>query len=145
MPTPTFPLDFEKVGIGILVIDFQGNIFMSSAGFQNLVKTFLFNLRHHSTLYDLPFQSYDHRKRSKNVTVCQSYMDKLKILLISQSFSFSISNRSSLTFDRYFEEIFLFCSPSLFLVGYQQEKHKLVERKLLWCFGNSSSSISLSF
>jgi hypothetical protein len=63
MPTPTFSLDFAKVGIGILIIDFQGNIFMSSDWFQN---QFLFNLRRHSTLCDLPFQSYD---QNKNVTV----------------------------------------------------------------------------
>jgi hypothetical protein len=63
MPTPTFSLDFEKLGIGIVVIDFQGDIFMSSDRFQN---EFHFNLRRHSTLYDLPFQSYD---QSKNVTV----------------------------------------------------------------------------
>ncbi len=54
MPTSIF----EKVGAGILVMDFQGNIFMSSDGFQNLQKTFFFNLRRHSTLYDLPFPSY---------------------------------------------------------------------------------------
>jgi hypothetical protein len=29
----------------------------------------LFNLRRHSTLYNLLFQSYDQRKMSKNVTV----------------------------------------------------------------------------
>jgi hypothetical protein len=40
MPTPTFSLDFSKVGIGILVIDFQENIFMSSDRFQNLQKNF---------------------------------------------------------------------------------------------------------
>jgi hypothetical protein len=65
MPAPTFSLDFEKVGIGILVIDFQENLLMSSDGFQNLLNKFLFNLRRHSTLEDLPFQSYD---PSKNVT-----------------------------------------------------------------------------
>jgi hypothetical protein len=64
MPTPTFSLDFSKVGIGILVIDFQGNTFMRSDRFANLQNKFLFNLRRHSTLYDLPFQSYD---QSKNV------------------------------------------------------------------------------
>jgi hypothetical protein len=69
MPIPTFSLDFSKVGIGILVIDFQGNIFMSSNGFQNLQNKFLFNLRRHSTLYDPPFQSYDQSKISKNMTV----------------------------------------------------------------------------
>jgi hypothetical protein len=69
MPTPTFSLDLEKAGIGILVIDFQGKVFMSSDGFQNLQNKFLFNLRCHSTLYDLPFQNYDHSKMSKNVTV----------------------------------------------------------------------------
>ncbi len=55
-----------EVGVSILVIDFQGNIFMSSDGFQNLQNKILFNLRRHSTFYDLPFQSYD---QSKNVTV----------------------------------------------------------------------------
>jgi hypothetical protein len=40
MPTPTFSLDFSKVGIGILVIDFQENIFMSSDRFQNLQTNF---------------------------------------------------------------------------------------------------------
>jgi hypothetical protein len=52
MSTPTFSLDFEKVGTGILVIDFQGNIFMSSGRFQNLRNKFLFNLRRHSTLHN---------------------------------------------------------------------------------------------
>jgi hypothetical protein len=33
IPIPTFSLDFSKVGIGILVIDFQGNIFMILDGF----------------------------------------------------------------------------------------------------------------
>jgi len=33
MPIPTFSMDFAKVGIGILVIDFQENIFMSSDRF----------------------------------------------------------------------------------------------------------------
>jgi hypothetical protein len=69
MPTPIFSLDFAKVGIGILVIHFQENIFMSSDGFQNLQNKFLFNLRRHSTLYGLPFQSYDQSKMSKHVTV----------------------------------------------------------------------------
>ncbi len=66
MPTPTFSLDFSKVSMDILLIDFQGNIFMSSERFQNLQNEFLFNLRRHSTLYDLPFQSYD---QSKNITL----------------------------------------------------------------------------
>jgi hypothetical protein len=57
----TFEKSSEKVGV-----DFQGNIFMSSDGFQNLRNKFLFNLRRHSTLYDLPLQSYD---PSKSVTV----------------------------------------------------------------------------
>jgi hypothetical protein len=69
MSTPTFSLDFSKLGIGILVIDFQENISMSSDRFQNLQNKFLFNLRRHSTLYDLPFQSYDQSKMSKNVRV----------------------------------------------------------------------------
>ncbi len=69
MPTPTFSLDFAKVGIGVLVIDFQGNILMSSDRFENLLNKFLFNLRRHSTLYDLLFQSYDQSNMSKNVTV----------------------------------------------------------------------------
>ncbi len=63
IPIPTFAKSSEKVGVGILVVDFQGNVFMSSDGFQN---KFLFDLRCHSTLHDLPFQSYD---QSKNVTV----------------------------------------------------------------------------
>jgi hypothetical protein len=66
MPTPTFSLDFSKVGIDILVRDFQGSTFMSSDRFPNLQNKFPFNLRRHSTLYDLPFQSYD---QSKNVKV----------------------------------------------------------------------------
>jgi hypothetical protein len=71
MPTAIFSLDFAKVGTGILVTDFQENVFMSSEGFQ-----FLMNLRRHSTLYDLPFQSYDQSKMSRNVTVWQSYVEK---------------------------------------------------------------------
>jgi hypothetical protein len=66
IPIPTFAKSCEKEGVGILVIDFQGNILMSSDRFQN---KFLFNLRRHSTLYDLPFQSYDQSKMSKTVTV----------------------------------------------------------------------------
>jgi hypothetical protein len=54
MPIPSS----EKVGGGILVIDFQANLFMSSEWFQNLQSEFIFNLRRPSTLYDLPFQSY---------------------------------------------------------------------------------------
>ncbi len=69
MPTAIFSLDFAKVGTGILVTDFQENVFMSSEGFQNLQNKFLMNLRRHSTLYDLPFQSYDQSKMSRNVTV----------------------------------------------------------------------------
>jgi hypothetical protein len=68
MLTPTFSMDFAKAVIGILVIDFQENILMISDRFQNLLKTFLFNLRRHSTLYNLPFQSYGQSKMSKNVT-----------------------------------------------------------------------------
>jgi len=56
MPTPTFSLDFSKVGIGILGIDFQDNIFISSDRFQNLLKKFPFNLRHHTTLYNRPLE-----------------------------------------------------------------------------------------
>jgi hypothetical protein len=63
MPTPTFSLDFSKVDIGILVIDFQGNILDR---FENLQNKFLFNLRRHSTLYDLPFQSYDEKSYVDN-------------------------------------------------------------------------------
>jgi hypothetical protein len=59
MPPTTFSMDFATVGVDILVIDFPGNIFMSSDTFQNLQKKILFNLRRRSTLYDLPFQSYD--------------------------------------------------------------------------------------
>ncbi len=49
----------STVGIGISVIEFPGNIFMSSGGFQNLQNKFFFNLRRRSALCDLPFQSYD--------------------------------------------------------------------------------------
>jgi hypothetical protein len=66
---PNFVKSSKKVGVGILVIDFQGNISMSSDGFQNLRNKFFFNLRRHSTLYDLPFQSYDQSKMSKNISV----------------------------------------------------------------------------
>ncbi len=69
MPTPTFSLNFAKVSIGILVIDFQGNIFMSSDKFQNLQNKFLFNLRRQSSLYDLPFQSYVYKLE---YTTCES-------------------------------------------------------------------------
>jgi hypothetical protein len=69
MATPIFSMDFAKVHIGILVVDFQENLLMSSVGFQNLQNKFLFNLRRHRTLYDLPFQSYDQIKMSKNVTL----------------------------------------------------------------------------
>jgi hypothetical protein len=64
MSIPTFAKSSENVGVGILVIDFQ-----DPDGFQNLRNKFLFNLRRHSTLYKLPFQSYDQSKMSKNVTV----------------------------------------------------------------------------
>jgi hypothetical protein len=50
MPTPTFSLDLAKVDVGILVIDFQENIFMSSDRFQNLLNKFLYNLIRHPTL-----------------------------------------------------------------------------------------------
>ncbi len=40
IPIPTFAKPSEKAGVGILVIDFQGNIFMSSDGFQNLQTNF---------------------------------------------------------------------------------------------------------
>ncbi len=66
MPRLTFSLDFATVGIDVLVIDFQGNIFMTSDRFQNKL---LFNFRPYSTLYDLPFQSYDQSKMSENVRV----------------------------------------------------------------------------
>jgi hypothetical protein len=56
MSKPTYSLDFSEVGIGILVIDFQDNIFISSDGFQNLLKKFPFNLRHHTTLYNRPLE-----------------------------------------------------------------------------------------
>jgi hypothetical protein len=42
IPVPTFAKFSEKVGVGILVIDFQENIFMSLDGFQNLPNKFLF-------------------------------------------------------------------------------------------------------
>ncbi len=65
MSTP----DFSRVGIEILVIDFQENILMSSDRFKNLLNKFLFNLTRPSTLYELSFESYDQSKISKNVTV----------------------------------------------------------------------------
>jgi len=74
MPTPTFSMDFSKVGIGI---DFQENILMSSDRFQNLLKTFLFNLTRHSTLSNLPFQSYDQSKMSRS-----SWKAAAKLLLL---------------------------------------------------------------
>jgi hypothetical protein len=49
---------------------------MSSDGFQNLQNKFLFNLRRHLTLLDLPFPTYSQSEMSKNVTVWQSYVDK---------------------------------------------------------------------
>jgi hypothetical protein len=36
IPIPTFLKSSDKVGVDILVIDFQGNIFMSSDRFLNL-------------------------------------------------------------------------------------------------------------
>ncbi len=50
MPIPNFAKSSEKVGVGILVLDFQENIFIRSEGFQTLLNKFLFNLRRHSTL-----------------------------------------------------------------------------------------------
>jgi hypothetical protein len=35
---------------------------MSSDEFQSLLNKFLFNLRRHSTLYGLPFQSYEQKR-----------------------------------------------------------------------------------
>jgi hypothetical protein len=58
IPIPTFIKSSEKLGVGILVIDFQGNILVSSDRFQNLLNKFFFNSKRHSALYDLPFQSY---------------------------------------------------------------------------------------
>ena len=55
IPTPTFAKYSEKVDISILVIDFLGNIFMSSGTFQNIHDKFLFNLRRRSTFYDFSF------------------------------------------------------------------------------------------
>jgi len=72
IPILTFEKSSEKVGVAILVIDFQENICMSSDGFPNLLNKFLFNLRRQSTLYSLPFQSYEQSKMSKNVTVWQN-------------------------------------------------------------------------
>jgi hypothetical protein len=66
MQIPTFAKSSEKLGVGILVIDLRGNILMSLDRFQNLQNKSPFNLRRHSTVYDLPFQSYD---QSKNATV----------------------------------------------------------------------------
>ncbi len=64
---PTFEKSSEKVGIGILVIDFQEKILMSSDKFQNLPNKFLFNLRRHLTLQDVLFQRYDQSNFSENV------------------------------------------------------------------------------
>jgi hypothetical protein len=36
IPIATFEKSSEKVGVDILVLDFQGNIYMSSDRFQNL-------------------------------------------------------------------------------------------------------------
>jgi len=88
MPTPIFSLDFAKVRIGILVINFQENILMSSDTFQN---KFLFNLRRHSTLYDLPFQSY--------VDKPFYYNTKILFLFVNSSFPhddqfYSVTRRS---------------------------------------------------
>jgi hypothetical protein len=66
MPISTFSKSSEKLGVGILVIDIQGNFFMSLDRFQNLQNKFLFNLRRHSTLYGLSFLSYN---QSKNRSV----------------------------------------------------------------------------
>jgi hypothetical protein len=41
IPIPTFAKPSEKAGVGILVIDFQGNIFMSSDFFKNIQKIFI--------------------------------------------------------------------------------------------------------
>jgi hypothetical protein len=40
IPIPTFAKSSEKVGFGILVIDFQGKISMSSDRFENLQTNF---------------------------------------------------------------------------------------------------------
>jgi hypothetical protein len=72
IPIPSFAKSSEEADVNILVIDFQGNIFMSSDKFQNLQKEFLFNLRRHLTLYDLPFPSYNQSKMNKNVMVWHS-------------------------------------------------------------------------
>jgi hypothetical protein len=77
MPTTAFSLDFAKVGIGILVIDFQESIRMSSDRFENLQNKFLFNLRRHSTLYDLLFQGYDQSKKRNGVTELRGQADFL--------------------------------------------------------------------
>jgi len=50
IPILTFAKFSEKGDVGILVIDFQENIFMSSDSFQNLQNKFLFNLRRNSNL-----------------------------------------------------------------------------------------------
>ncbi len=44
MPIPNFSKSNGKLRIGILVIDSQGNIFMSSDRFQNLLNKFLTSL-----------------------------------------------------------------------------------------------------
>jgi len=51
---PTFEKSSEKLGVGILVIDFQWKILMSSGKFQN---KFHFNLWPHSTLYVINWEA----------------------------------------------------------------------------------------
>jgi hypothetical protein len=75
MLTPTFSLAFEKVRIHILVIDFQEN---SSDRFQS---KFLFNLRRHTTLYDLLFHRYN--LLCPLIFSCPACRDHLRISFVS--------------------------------------------------------------
>jgi hypothetical protein len=43
---------------------------MSSDGFQNLLNKFSLNLRRHSTLYELPFQSYVDKPHTTISMIC---------------------------------------------------------------------------
>jgi hypothetical protein len=89
-PTRTFSLDFAKVGIDILVRNFQGNILMSSERFEN---KFLFNLKRHSTLYDLPFKNlYPQVKNNLILIVFKAERKRFFSRLIILTFLFSIGS-----------------------------------------------------
>jgi hypothetical protein len=99
IPTPIFSLDFQKS-----IYWYFSYIFMRSDKLQNLHNKSLLNLRHHSTLYDLPFQSYD---QSKNVTVWHSDPS------VTESFDilYSFSNMSNWIFFN-----ILFCHSSIYYI-----------------------------